>query len=302
MSESDPRLQFRPNPSASDVEGTLSALLDLVFGDQWGTILQRNEDGWRPLPPANLGDVYSCGGGTSDNYWTPSGSYSAPAFTAFGITGQSTPIEVGATIAAGNKTFTWSTSNSANVAANSISIVDTTAGTTLATGLANDGTQVISISAITNNVPATQVWTINGTNTHAGAFSRTYTVNWYWRVYAGTNAAVTVTANQIKALTDASGLRADFPGSYPIASAAGYKYFCFPDSMGDVTLFFDSNGNFPWDMATVSDNAAYSNHQATGGDYYYAIVSVTNAQSVATNYRVYRSTNTFSGTPVFVVT
>ena len=292
MAENDPRLQFRPSPQASDVEGTLSALLDLAFADAWGTIIQRNQDGWRPLAPGNPGDVYTCGGGAADNYWSPSGSYAAPAFTAFGISGQSTPIEVGSTIAAGNKTFTWATSNSANVKPNSLSIVDTTAGVTLASGLANDGSEIISISAITNTSPASQVWTINGTNTNNANFSRTYTVTWLWRVYAGTNASGTLTANQIKALSDSSALQSSFAGTYSL-SAGNYKYFASPDSLGSPSSFFDPVNNFPISMATSADDPAYSN---VANGYSYDLVSVTNAQSVTTNYRVYRSQYVLGGT------
>ncbi len=224
--------------------------------------------------------------------------FSAPAFTAFGITGQGTPIEVGATIPAGATTFTWTTSNSINVKPNSISIVDTTGSTTLASGLANTGTDTITIGAITNILPATQVWTINGVNTQNATFSRTYTVSWLWRVYAGDSVNVTLTANQIKALTAFSSLKASFAGTYAITQTTDYAYFCYPDAMGSVSSFVDGNTGFPISMATSVDNAAYS-HTANGWSY--ALVSVTNAQSIATNYRVYRTQYTFTTTPTLLM-
>ncbi len=104
-------------------------------------------------------------------------------------------------------------------------------------------------------------------------------------IYAGTNANVTVTANQIKALSDFASLQASFAGTYKL-SAGDYKYFCYPDSMGSVDSFVDASTGFPISMATSADNAAYSN--AANG-WSYALVSVTNANSIATNYRVYRS-------------
>ncbi len=220
------------------------------------------------------------------------GVFVAPTFTAFAISGQTTPLEVGATIAAGSKTFTWSISNSTSVKPSSISIVDTTATTTLATGLANTGSDAITITAITNTVAASQVWTINALDTQNATFSDTYTVRWYWRVYAGTSANLTLTANQIKALTDSAALQSGFAGTYSF-SAGDYKYFCYPDALGSVANFVDANTGFPISMATVSDNAAYS-HTANGWSY--ALVSVTNAQSVATNYRVYRSQYPLGGT------
>ncbi len=224
---------------------------------------------------------------------TISTPFAAPAFTAFAVTGQTTPIEVGATIAAGSKTFTWSTSNSINVKPNSISIVDTTGSVTLASGLANTGSDAITIGAITNILPATQVWTINGVNTQNAGFSRTYTVAWLWRVYAGDNAALTLTANQIKALSASSALQAGFAGDYTITPTVDFSYFCYPDSMGSVANFVDGNTGFPISMATSADDPAYSN---TANGWSYDLVSVTNAQSIATNYRVYRTQYPFSGT------
>ncbi len=216
-----------------------------------------------------------------------------PAFTSFGITGQTTPIEVGAMIAAGAKTFTWTTSNSSGVQVNSISIVDTTASMTLDSGLPNTGSDSITISAITMTSPGSQVWTITGINMVPGTFSDTFEVDWLWRVYAGDSANATLTANQIKALSASSALQAGFAGTYTITPSSDFSYFCYPDSLGSVGNFVDANTGFPISMATSADNAAYSN---TANGWSYALVSVTNAQSAATNYRVYRTQFSFSGT------
>ncbi len=203
---------------------------------------------------------------------------------------------MGATIPAGATIFTWSTSNSGNVRPNSISIVDTTGSTTLASGLANTGTDTITIGAITQVLPATQVWTINGVNLNSTTFSRTLTVAWEWRVYAGDSANLTLTANQIKALTASSALQAGFAGTYTITPSSDFSYLCYPDSMGSVTLFVDPATQQLISMATVADDPAYSN---TANGWSYALVSVTNAQAIAANYRVYRTQYPFSGNPNF---
>ncbi len=292
-------VQARGGPLRNVSEVSLSALLDAGFCDSPGAILVRDVEYWRCLDPGTPGYVLTTQGLGAPPEWTPGGTVVSVSFTTFTITGQTTPIEVGATIAAGSKTFTWTTSNDALVAANSINIVDTTGGTTLATGLANDHSEAITISAITNILPASQVWTISAHNTGGGTFSRTYTVTWLWRVYAGDSVNVTLTANQIKALTASSALQAAFAGSYTITPSSSYSYFCYPDSMGSVTFFRDGNTNFPISMATSADNAAYSN---TANGWSYALVSVTNAQGIATNYRVYRTQYSFSGTLLMVVT
>ncbi len=223
--------------------------------------------------------------------------YASPAFTSFLIVGQATTIEVGATIAAGSKTFTWTTSNSANVAADSISITDTTASTVLASGLANDGTEDIVITDITLTDAGDQVWTIDGVNTNAIGFSRTFTVSWEWKVYAGISASVVLDETEIKALSDFNGLQSGFAGTYNY-SATGYKYFAYPDEMGDVAVFRDPSTGFLIAMAQVTDNAAYSN---IANGYYYALVSVTNANGITTDYRLYRSQNVLGGTISFAI-
>ena len=224
------------------------------------------------------------------------GGYASPAFTAFGITGITSPVEVGATIGGESETFTWSTSNSANVVADSISITDTTASAVLASGLANTGSHAITIDSITNTGPASQVWTIEAENTLDADFSRTFTVLWEWRVYAGSSANATLTANQIKALDDSDALQSAFAGDYSITNGSTvYYYFCYPDSMGSVNGFVDGGTGFPISMATSADNAAYSN---TANGWSYAIVSVTNVNSITTNYRVYRTQYSFSASPL----
>ncbi len=277
-----PLVQARGGKIGNDTEVTAQTLLD------------------DSSPLAGLpGQVLTSGGTGGGIYWsTPSSSTTTPTFTSFSITGQTTPLEVGATVAAGATPFVWATSNSSSVAVNSISIVDTTASATLASGLANTGSDSITISAITNNVPASQIWTVNGLSTGAVGFSRTYEVDWFWRVYAGDSSNATLTANQIKALTASSNLQAAFAGSYTISPSSDFSYFCYPDSLGSVNFFKDGNTGFPISMATVADNGAYSN---TANGWSYAIVSVTNAQSIATNYRVYRTQYSFTGTLIMVV-
>ncbi len=268
--------------ATSDVDMVLAALIDLSA----------------PIA-GEYGQVLTSGGPGGGIFWATVGVTLTPSFSAFGISGQTTPLEVGATIAAGSKTFTWTTANPSAVQANSISIVDTTASTTLASGLADDGSEAITIGAITNNVVASQVWTINGISTSSSTFSKTYTVNWLFRVYAGNSSNATLTANQIKALSASSALQAAFAGTYAITQSSDYGYFCYPDSMGSVSFFRDGVTSQPIGMATSADNAAYSN-TATG--FSYALVSVTNAQSVATNYRVYRTRQTYSANLQMVVT
>jgi hypothetical protein len=233
----------------------------------------------------------------ADGVCLAAGGYLTPAFTSFGVTGVSSPVEVGATIS-GSQAFTWATSNPTNVQPNSISITDTTASVVLGSGLPNSGTATEAVGTITSAVPATQTWTVGGINTQSATFNRAYSVNWLWRVYAGSSANATLTANQIKALSDSDALQASYPATYSITNASNVYYFLsYPDSMGSVSNFVDANTGFPISMATSADNAAYSN---TANGWSYDLVSVTNVNSVSTNYRLYRTQYAFSAQPLLM--
>jgi len=69
---------------------------------------------------------------------------------------------------------------------------------------------------------------------------------------------------------------------------------------GQLNFVKDQLTGFNVPMATVSDHAAYSN--VDGGGFSYALVSFTNAYSVVTNYRVYRTKNSLGGAVTLVVT
>lgn len=198
--------------------------------------------------------------------------YQLPAFSSFTFTGAVTPLEVGAQIAA-NRTFTWGTTNAGNINANSIKVQYPT-GTDLATGLANDGTEVVTHALVTRTTPGTETFRIIGTNTQAGNFQRDLSIEWRWMRYSGTSAlAGPLTEAQIKALGTAS-LQTDDAATYAYGAAAGtYKYIACPVSFGTLTTFKDQSTNLDVPM-----QAPYQ-------------VSVTNTYGQTTNYNVYRTTN-----------
>lgn len=221
--------------------------------------------------------------------------YVLPAFSSFLMTGQASPIEVGATIT-GSKTFTWGTTNSGNVATNSIVIRDQTGATDLVTGQANDGTEVVSVGTVTKTSPSSHTWRIKGTNTNpAGAadFTRDLTVEWRWRKHWGTSTNTSLNAAQILALAS-SALDSSVAGTLPFA-AGGYKYIVTDDSLGSPTAltgFKDTSTNLSVSMADNGDDAFFANVQ---NGWYYGIVSVTNAEGVVSNKRVYRTKNILGG-------
>lgn len=108
--------------------------------------------------------------------------YIEPAFTSFAVNITS-PMEVG-TALSGTKTFTWATSTSGNVASNSLGICEV-GGSLLGSGLANDGTEALSIGTKTNTSPTTWTWQITGCSTQDTEFSRNVSKCSLYPIYYG---------------------------------------------------------------------------------------------------------------------
>jgi hypothetical protein len=219
-----------------------------------------------------------------------------PAFSSFAFTGVSTTQEVGASVT-GTVTATWATSNSGNVATNSIDIDDVGNTVNLVTGTANDGSQSVTLTTVTKTSVASHVWRITGTNTHPTSpadFTRDLTINWYWRRYVGTSTNATLSEADIEALATQA-VASGFAATYSFA-AGGYKYMVWDDSLGSPTAltgFRDTATNLAVAMADSSDDAAYSNVE---NGWSYALVSVTNTNGITSNKRVYRTKNILGGT------
>ena len=201
--------------------------------------------------------------------------YQYPAFTSFTITGQTNPLEVGATTLS-NPTFTWGTSNNSNINLNSISITDVTGGgTVLASGLDNDGTETVTLAGIQKTTATSHIFRITGVNTLTENFTRDLTLNWRWRFYYGESLNATLNEAEIKALRVGT-LGTGFAGTYNFV-AGGYKYLCYPQSWGNVTEWKDASNNLLIPLGTPFT------------------VSVTNANGIATTFICYRSFNILGG-------
>ena len=209
--------------------------------------------------------------------------YQSPAFTAFSINGQSTSIEVGTAIASGLVTFNWATSNSSNVATNSIIIKDVTSGNiVIGSGLANTGSSSLSLPYLINKTTNTShVWNIQGTNTHSSTFNTNFTVNWLWRYYWGFRSATTIDSSGTLAL-QSSTLASSRAGNFTLPTNPGglnYIYFVYPNSFGALTSIYDNTNAF-------NVTADFTN---------LGTISVTNTNSIVNTYTVYRSINAIGG-------
>ncbi len=201
--------------------------------------------------------------------------YQYPAFTAFTMLGMPSEFEVGNGISAGTRTWTWATSNSVNVALDSVEISGL--GFSVQSGLPNSGSASIAMSDVKLMSAGIGTWNILATNTHAGTFARSLSVAWKWRVYWGNNPDPVLTEAQVKALAG-SALATGYTGTRHFAAAPGeYKYVAYPTAFGTATHFTDAST-----MLAVPFETPF-------------VVTVTNLFGASTTYNVHRSTYQLGG-------
>ena len=196
--------------------------------------------------------------------------YQPPLFTAFGFA-QTSPIEVGQSILGGSKAFLWADTNPANVEPNTIDIWNQTSSVQIADNLPDTGLANITIGGVTRSTPSTQTWRIIGTNTRGATFYRDFSVQWLSRVFHGASLLSTLGAPEILTLPS-NALRSGAAADYAMGTG-GYKYICYPSTMGLRTSFKDTLTNLDVAMETP-----YT-------------VSVTNPYGVTQVYYVHRTTN-----------
>jgi hypothetical protein len=130
--------------------------------------------------------------------------YLSPSFSAFAITGQALTIEIGDSIPAGNKTFTWATTNNGNIKPNAITIRNQSALVDLATPLANDGNQVVNLPTPIqlNAEGASQIFRIIGENTQNVLFQRDLTIVADYKRFYGSPAVAPVDSASVRAMVN----------------------------------------------------------------------------------------------------
>ena len=193
--------------------------------------------------------------------------YQSPAFTSFS-SDMPTTLELGDSIASGLKTFSWATSNSANVKPNTVAI---TYGSALGSALANDGAESLSVPAQVETTIATHTFTISAQNTNNVSFNRSFTIQWKAPIWYGESALTTLTGSDVTALR-VKNLATTANGNYAMLGG-GYKWICYPTSLGLKSNFKDTSTLFDVAMSPAKT------------------VSVTNGFGVTQNYYCHRTYN-----------
>jgi len=218
--------------------------------------------------------------------------YQNPAFTAFQLSGQATNLEIGDSIIAGSKVFAWTTSNSSNIATNSILIKDAISNVVLASGLANDGTENITLSLISKSGNATHTFSIQATNTNAIVFSRNFDVLWRPRRFAGTIPATSLSA--LHSITSITSLNA-VTGISQVINDLTYS----KPTNNTFNCSGDTNGKYIWYLWDVTlGSATFTSGPAPAAFQAVQVIAFTNAFGITRNYNLYISSNPFNGSGV----
>jgi hypothetical protein len=214
--------------------------------------------------------------------------YQSPSFnSSFSRTGILNEYELGRPVSALTETFSWVTSYSGNVSANTITIQQMSPiPSLLISGYTNTGSYAVSLisqQVISASTPQTlELYKITGTNTKGIPFTSSISRTWKYRWYWGKNASETLTASQITGFTN-GGLTSSVVNTkyiMPSGTTSEYMYFAIP-----VLPFIQP---FNWKEATSSGNDIPSG-------IYQSTVSILNQYGVTTTYNVYRSEYSTSG-------
>lgn len=207
--------------------------------------------------------------------------YQTPSFGSFAIAGLS-DTEVGNTYASQMRNVSWSMTNSSNVNASSVRVIDVSGGNAvLASSLSNTSPASVSIPSLTLSTAGAKQFRIEATNTKAVVFNRTLNINWQWAIHYGESPLTSLTSTEVRALRVKS-LTSTANGTYAM-QAGSYKYIAYPVSFGLKSNFKDQATNL--DVAMIAATT----------------VSVTNAYGITTNYYVHRTLNQLGGSITILV-
>ena len=214
-----------------------------------------------------LGEIRDCMCGTP----TPV----PPVFTAFSIDGQATTVEVGTTIGAGNKPFSWAITLNSGVVP-TIDIYDNTAAATLIAGTPNDGSQSVATGAAALlNEGQTQSYKGIGNNTSpVGTFDSTnFVITARFLEFYGPTAAASANSADVRALPNSRFTSAGVAFNMNTGTVEKIFEICLPPGKLLVSVF-DATAGFPITGSFVLSN-----------------INVDDAGATPHAYNVYRLTN-----------
>lgn len=195
--------------------------------------------------------------------------YQNPSFTSFSISGLSNlNYEVGYTFVGGDKTFTWTTSNSENVKTDSITLNGVS-------GLSNDGSEVQTLEDIAKTTVSTHTFTISALNTNNQFFSRTLTLSWGLKRFWGVSPNQSVEDSEILTWSNEIATSRTKTATYD-CSGGRHFYIAYPTAWGDMNN-------------TKINNLSWNDWVLVKRDFI-------NVCGVSIPFNIYRSFNLLNGT------
>jgi hypothetical protein len=181
--------------------------------------------------------------------------FQAPTFSAFNNS-ITNPSEVGVTLS-GFTTFTWSTTNSANISANTIGILDITTGTTLLTsGLVNDGNESVNIGTLGNTVPTTFQWQISGLTTQGGTITRNVSKSTIYPYFYGKSGSGTRPSSNQALINSGTKVVAASTGSITINFGATDEWIWFATPATSTTKTVWTGTNSPSNTGDIGGSVS----------------------------------------------
>jgi hypothetical protein len=213
--------------------------------------------------------------------------YEEPAFSSFSVSPTLPTFELGQSVTAGTKTYSWGIQDSQNLSAGTISIIEYTGTSqfrTISNGLTGTSKSITTTSpTFSSTTPTTQlIYTISAYDTRSNLFTRSINGNWRYRWYYGKYSGTTITPLEITGLTDTA-LVTSVVNNYitwdPTVNPE-YGYLIIPTGLTQPTNLRNSTSG------CQGSNIPYT----TGGT-----VSFTNTYGVSTAYMIYKTDNQFAG-------
>lgn len=211
--------------------------------------------------------------------------YQNPSFSSFSRTNLSSTYELGEVVFGGSQTFNWSTNNSPNISAGTISITQNFTPSKIIYGPSNNifSTGITLVDIYSAGTPlTTTLYTINSLSTLGNSLSTSISRSWKPRWYYGKFIGATLNAAQLVSLSNSSLVSSVTNSYYAIGASASaeYIYFAIPTSISQPGDFRDSTGG------------------CFGTNHPYLIqgnIIVTNTFGVNITYKIYRFTNPTAG-------
>ena len=164
--------------------------------------------------------------------------YDLPYFDVFAITGLNNDVEVGYALPAGEYEFVFNVTNTELFTDNSIEINKDQVA--IASNLPNESPITLTLEEEAHQIPHATKFEILGFDTTGSSFNKYYPLSWKHKIYYG-EYTEDIDDNDLPnplSVLRASELVDNIYGEYLFQDIA-YKWFCYPEELGDNYVFYD---------------------------------------------------------------